>query len=192
MKTLYSKNYVKFIEAQHIVNWDDLSGEPININEFSDTEEPEISSLPVIRQEDIGKILEDDLELGSEVVPENAPVVEELPEISTEERPRFSNKYDAIDWAKEHNEVIRINYTTEHNTNLNRDVEPHGTFYARTTHRTILVVFDRTVNAIRAFIIKNINALDFTGNRFQKKFVVRAWPRRYHGQYSYKPNKFGW
>ena len=172
MKNIATKKYVKWVQAQRIIDWDDPDAGPVNINEFFVDQEE--ADLPVIREEDLGQILEDDLELGEEAVPEGAPVTDVKPEVPPEDRPQFNNKHEALAWAEDNNEVVEINYTTKGGTNLIREVEPHGKFYAHTTHRNILVTFDRSINAIRAFIIKNVNTLDFTGKRFQKKFVVKS------------------
>jgi len=134
------------------------------------------NNLPVIKEEDIHSILEDDIEIGDEIVPEGSPITEQPLDVEkveeTEKAPLFNNKFDAIDWAIDNNKTININYVTKKGTGVNRKVEPHGTFYAKTTHNTILVTFDQTIDAIRAFIITNINGLNFTGEDFNKKFIV--------------------
>ena len=162
MKVITTEVYKKYVVGQKI--------------EPRDAVKEPVDNLPIIREEDLSTILEDDLELGTEAFPEGAPAVEEVEESPgvPQERPVFSNKYDVIDWAEKNKDVIEINYTTKHGTNMTRVVEPHGTFYANTTHRTILVAFDRTVGAIRAFIVRNINGLDFTDQKFNKRFIVMA------------------
>ena len=163
MKTIHSAIYKRLL-AQNITDVDEAP------NTFEEN-----ASLPVIREEDLADILEDDIEIGEDVVPEGAPVtqvVEETPEEEEIRRPEFTNFFDALEWAEDNNDVVQINYTTVNGNNLTREIEPHGSFYARTTHRTVLVTYDRTVGAIRAFIIRNINAIDFVGDKFRKKFIV--------------------
>jgi len=171
MNIIYSNAYKKLVRAQTMVNWDEPEADPSQVSEFFDEDE---AHLPVIREEDLAGILEDNQELGEEVVPEGAPLTEQPEPVLPEERPEFRNQYDALEWAEQNDETVRINYTTKRGTNIIRDIEPHGKFYASTTHRTILVAYDKTVGAIRAFIIRNVNNMDFLGTRFKKKFIVRS------------------
>ena len=139
--------------------------------------EEEERNIPKIRSEDLGQFLEDNLEdepieipeeeLGAMEAPLEDPEVEE-----PQDYPQFSNAFDAQEWAKDNNEVVRIAYTTEHGTGIVRDVEPHGTFHADTTGHEILVTYDRSVGDIRAFILKNIATFSFIGERFDPKFEV--------------------
>lgn len=142
-------------------------------------------NVPTIRKEDLWQYLEDDFDKPQE--PEVAPdAMEEQQEedmgdypLETEpkpepehEYPHFDNAFDACEWAQQNNEIMRISYQTQHGSNIVRDVEPHGQFYADTTARQILVTFDDTVGDIRAFVLKNIRSFAFTGERFEPKFRI--------------------
>lgn len=86
--------------------------------------------------------------------------------------PQFASQYDAMKWAADDKnlEAVKIKYKTEHGHLLDRMIDPHGMFYAKTTHRTILVAWDESVNDIRAFVMKNIEQYSFAGKKFKKKF----------------------
>ncbi len=155
MKTIYSKNYMKIVYSQ------EENDEEIFIDR----------RLPEITEKDLPGILEDDIDDKIEPLDEEV-VIEEIPGIPEEEIPEFANQYDALEWSEDNNEIVQINYTTKYGRNLIREIEPHGSFYSSSTHRNILVSFDRTVNGIRAFIIRNINDLNFTGRKFSRKFTI--------------------
>ena len=157
---------------------DPQSGQSTSQPDAASIDDP---NLPTIRGDDIGQYLEDDLEEQPEGI-EVAPPEEELPQQPQEpqpvpetegEYPEFtgpSSVMEAITWAKENNEVMRISYTTKKGTPIERDVEPHGTFHSESTGKEILVTFDETIGNIRAFIIINIRTFAFTGKTFEKKF----------------------
>ena len=84
--------------------------------------------------------------------------------------PKFSSLFQAIRWAKENKEVIRIYYRCLSGRFIIRDVETHGDFWAKTTSRRILVTYDETINDIRGFIVDNIEKYDFKGEKFSLKF----------------------
>jgi uncharacterized protein len=142
-------------------------------------------NVPTIRKEDLWQYLEDDFdqpkqpdvspdaeqEQREEDVGDYPLELEQKPE-PEQDYPQFNNAFDATEWAQQNGEMMRISYQTQHGSNIVRDVEPHGQFYADTTARQILVTFDATVGDIRAFILKNIRSFAFTGERFEPKFKV--------------------
>lgn len=159
-------------------------GQPIVENETG-------KNLPVLDTSILGEILEDsfdeeDKEFSDVPVEEveEPEVKEELPQpeveqiVEKEEKkfPVFSNPFEATEWAKDNNEVIRINYTTKHGRSLVRDVEPHGHFHSDSSKREVLVTYDRTpgIDNIRAFLIGNISRWAFVGQKFEKKFLVKS------------------
>lgn len=146
--------------------------------------------LPLLDFTDLGQYLEDDLqnidqqelqqqEIGDQDqgygdLGEIEKDITEEPKLEPEfEYPRFSNVFEAIKWAENNNEAMRITYRTDLGNGVTRDIEPHGTFHAKTTNRQILVSFDETIGGIRAFIIKNIQGFSFIGKRFNKKFRIK-------------------
>lgn len=69
-------------------------------------------------------------------------------------------------------EVISFDYTNRFGQYAGtRTVEPHYTFFAKTTGNHILVTFDRGQNDIRAFIIGNIHpyGVRYEGVKFEPK-----------------------
>jgi hypothetical protein len=145
----------------------------VGVEQYPITTE-DTNNLPVIGIEDLPNILEDEIE----EIPEIPTIPEGIEEKQIEEEtpegyPQFATNDDTLGWAEKNNEVVRINYITKKGRQLIRNIEPHGQFYASTTHHQILVAFDRTVNAIRAFIVRGIKNIDFTGDeKFKKRFVV--------------------
>ncbi|NJL70396.1 MAG: hypothetical protein HC888_01700 [Candidatus Competibacteraceae bacterium] len=97
------------------------------------------------------------------------------PEVPLPEKdyPEFDNVFDAMRWAQDRKESVRIYYRTDKGRDIERDVEPHGQFSAKTTGNHILVTFDQTVGEIRAFIMDNILYYIFVGKEFEPKFVLR-------------------
>lgn len=92
--------------------------------------------------------------------------------IPDKEYPEFDSIYDAASWAENNGESMHIWYQTMSGRDIERDVEPHGQFMARTTGNPILVTFDDTIGDIRAFIMNQILNYSFTGRKFEKKFLV--------------------
>ena len=70
------------------------------------------NNLPVIKEEDLYTILEDDIEIGNKIVPEGSPVTEHPLDTGEAEEvgePLFSNKFSALDWAIDNNKTTNIN-----------------------------------------------------------------------------------
>lgn len=143
-------------------------------------------NLPVLTEENIGKYLEDSFDeneeqslIGDQIPQDGSDEIEEeiqeleAIEPNEDEYPEFSSTTEAIKWAENNDESIRIYYITDKGRDLVRDVEPHGEFYARTTGNKILVTFDKNVGDIRAFIVGNIMHHQFIGEKFNRKFVVQ-------------------
>jgi uncharacterized membrane protein (UPF0127 family) len=159
------------------------------------------SGLPVISLSDLGGILEDSYDEDEEVglmdqgvevpddsqdqslemnQPEISPQQDELDEepepfdIPEEDYPEFSNPQEAIQWAQENKEVVRIWYTTKGGRDIEREIEPHGQFVAESTGNPIVVSFDETIGDIRAFILTHVLYHSFVGRQFNPKFVVEG------------------
>ena len=161
---------IKTTEYRFIVAQNNIIEQPV----IEESQMAENQNLPVIGADDLSSILEDDIE---EDINEAPPTIEEQPVEDKIQQgyPQFSTNNEALEWAEQNLEVIRISYVTKKGKNLIRNVEPHGQFYAKSTHHQIVVTFDRTINAIRAFIVRNIQKIDFTGEeKFNKKFIVSA------------------
>jgi len=171
MKKIISKNLSKLILSQNTENYfnlDDTYDNMANIdNELDETMENELTTMTPESLEEMqqGEIEED------EFINEDPTAVE------PEGYPEFGTLFQALRWAKQNNETIRINYRTLHGTNIIRDVEPHGDFYAKTTNRRNIAVWDQTIGGIRSYIVENImqdgnfpNGYKFTGEKFSPKF----------------------
>lgn len=157
----------QMVQQQPMVNKKDANpvGQPVE-------EDVNGVNLPVLDISDLGSILEDSFDEPDETQPQPEP--EQPQEEPDKPYPTFGNVFDAVEWAKQNDEVVRISYTTKHGRALVRDIEPHGTFHSQSTSREILVTFDETVGDVRAFIMGNISRWAFPGRQFQKKFVVKA------------------
>jgi hypothetical protein len=91
--------------------------------------------------------------------------------------PEFGTAFQAMRWAKSNHQIVRINYRTLHGNIIVRDIEPHGDFFAQTTHRRNVAVWDDTIGDIRTYILDNIipsssfpKGYVFTGKTFSPKF----------------------
>jgi uncharacterized membrane protein (UPF0127 family) len=146
-------------------------------------------SLPLISPNDIGDILVDnDFEQEPDQLIEQPgqlpePIVPDMdlePIDETEkEQPQFDNVFDAVDeYAKPTidnafmGNPMRIAYTTKSGKQIEREVEPHGSFHADTTGNQILVTYDRSAGGIRAYIMQNIRAFALLSEKFEPKFRV--------------------
>jgi len=180
MKVIATSNYLKLIKAQMLYD-PDSPDEPLDMYDAQtfDIEAPidetQTDGLPTLTPEDaMGKI-----EKGME---DEEVEVDELPEIDEEkaqEYPAFPSVFQALRWAKQNKEVLRIEYTCKSGRAITRDVEPHGDFYARTTHRRIFVTFDEQIGDVRSFIGSNISNYIFTGQTFEPKFNFSTERRNY-------------
>ena len=180
MRVIATSNYLKLIKAQMLYD-PDSPDEPLDMYDAQtfDIEAPidetQTDGLPTLTPEDaMGKI-----EKGME---DEEVEVDELPEIDEEkaqEYPAFPSVFQALRWAKQNKEVLRIEYTCKSGRAITRDVEPHGDFYARTTHRRIFVTFDEQIGDVRSFIGSNISNYIFTGQTFEPKFNFSTERRNY-------------
>lgn len=151
------------------------------------------AQLPTITRDDLGQILEDNQEgemedifrdgepiqepLVEETIPQEQVQEEEEPQQPEEQKgrpPKNAPNGQKLIWAEQNRQVVWIKYTTLKNNVVTRVVEPHGRFYAKTTHRTIMVTFDETVGDVRAFVMTRIGEVRFMDQKFNKKFNVSA------------------
>ncbi|KKL62099.1 hypothetical protein LCGC14_2188640, partial [marine sediment metagenome] len=109
--------------------------------------------------------IKDDLDIGVDFY-EEPPL-----EISDEELPEFASTQEAMNWAKNNNRTVRINYITKKRNDIARIIEPHGQFSAKNGN-VILVTYDQTIGGIRAFIIDNIINFVISKDNFEPKFNV--------------------
>jgi len=180
-QSVFSDNEIGYND-QEKVNKNDVEniGKPI-------TEEQTGKNLPVLDASILGQILEDSFDeedknfseeeiQPEEQIEEKQPEIEQLNEKPEQKKyPVFSNPFEASEWASKNGEVLRISYTTKHGRHLIRDVEPHGHFHSDSSKREVLVTWDQTpgIQNIRAFLIGNISRWAFTGQKFNKKFIVK-------------------
>lgn len=107
--------------------------------------------------------------LPEEIIDSTEPEEVQVPE---KEFPDFASAASALPWAAANKEVMHIWYTTKGGRDIERDIEPHGGFIAKTTGNAIVVTYDQTVGEIRAFIINNILYHQFIDKQFNPKFLV--------------------
>jgi len=180
MKIIKTKKYKK---AQQVYNPDLGVFEDLNEENYDFVDRKEESQkseeLPVLTPEDIGKRipLVDDVE--QDIEQEEIKPIEE----DQENYPEFSSTFEAIKYAIDNTEKIRIFYICEGGTYIIRDVEPHGWFRAKTTGNMILVTWDNNVNWYRAFIISpNIQKYEWSGKKFNPRFTFRVERNRLLGR----------
>jgi len=119
---------------------------------------------------------------------EDQEVINNIEEIAEQDIPEFNNPFDAVSWALNNKQVLKITYKTQgkkrRNTkklkreiglpagsSISRYVEPHLIFKAGTGN-DIVVTYDRSVSAIRAFIINNIMSYIFTGKKVKNRLRI--------------------
>jgi len=167
MKVIKTKYYNKKVLAQRIYNPDIESPDKFNDRNYELFDKDDIA-LPEMTEEDVGdKIpLADDIEEKAIDIDKVQPIEEDQ-----NDYPKFGNAFDAIRYAIDNKEIIRIHYTCKSGIFIIRDIEPHGWFNARTTGNLIVVSWDRDVNWYRAFIIlPNIQKYEWHGDLFEPKF----------------------
>jgi uncharacterized membrane protein (UPF0127 family) len=86
--------------------------------------------------------------------------------------PYFGSVFQAINWGKEKGQTMLIRYKTLKGNIIDREVEPHTLFFAKTTRRQIMATFDKKVGAPRSFVVMNILEYSFNGVSFSPKFIV--------------------
>jgi len=178
MRIISSHNY-KIIVSQQNIN---IPEDELAANFTANAVDPTANiAEPVAMEENKQVITPEDIFSGDydiDTLEERQEKEGELPtedEISITEPkgyPQFGNFMDAYNWARENKEVMRIDYVTIRGTYLIRDIEAVGDFHARTTLKHLVVVWDNTVGAVRAFRTENIKQYKFTGQKWDTdKFV---------------------
>lgn len=119
---------------------------------------------------------------------EDQEVINNIEDIAEQDIPEFNNPFDAVSWALNNKQVLKITYKTQgkkrRNTkklkreiglpagsSISRYIEPHLIFKAGTGN-DIVVTYDRSVSAIRAFIINNIMSYIFTGKKVKNRLRI--------------------
>ena len=163
-------NKVKEVE-QYNIQSDNIQPKPDmmpDANVIPDDGIKEEEEIPVITEDDVYRFMVD--EIGDEPVVEE--IEQEVPiEVTEEELPEFGNTQEALTWAINNGEVVRINYVTKKGIDITRIVEPHA-FITPKTGNLIIVAYDRSVRNIRAFIVDNILNYIFTGKEFKPRLRV--------------------
>jgi uncharacterized membrane protein (UPF0127 family) len=165
---------------------DDLDPDKVIPQVDNQQNPPQQGNLPVVNISDLDQILEDSFDEGEqiggpelqqepqpEISPEQLETEQPEPfEIPDEEYPDFATPEEALTWAEQNDEVVRIWYTTKRGRDIEREVEPHGQFMAQGTGNLIVVTYDETIGGIRAFLVDNILYNSFVGRQFTPKFTV--------------------
>ena len=147
---------------------------PSTLNKVQTTAHEFRDGLPVIDEADLQGILEDSFDENDQSYqPPSEEPQEPFPVPDEDEYPNIVNPAEGMQFATDQLEVVRIWYQTQSGRDIERSVEPHGEFIAKTTGNRIVVTFDRTVGDIRAFIVNNILYFNFEGEKFNRKFFVK-------------------
>lgn len=143
------------------------------------------SGLPVVSigdipfaDDDVQQSDEDNQDREKPEEQQNLNQENQIPDAST-----MSNE-DAVKYSIENNLVMHISYLTlpkkkkwigptRGQITIYRNIEPNGTFTANETGNNLVVVWDKQMNGIRAYVIDRILSKEFTGEKFNKRFVVR-------------------
>lgn len=130
--------------------------------------------LPEIYEEDLYKYLTDDIDV--DLTDETIVDIDEDFEKNNYNLSELIDKSLPQNYEANNNvgKVLKIWYKTKSGINIERIVEPHGSFYAKTTGNSILLVYDRTVGGIRSYIISSILWADALEDEFIKKFKLSS------------------
>lgn len=173
-------------EFNAIKNTEDTSNQINEIDyQMNENYKNEPTMLEVTKKDISEKYIEDDIEddiiVNEGLLDEFQKGIEKevnRPDRYEDKEEEYYNEdmdlYKFLDLSIKNKDVIKIDYTTKKGVFIQRTVEPHGSFLARTTGNLILVTYDRTsgVGDIRAFIVTNISKYDFDKNKFEPKFKV--------------------
>lgn len=85
--------------------------------------------------------------------------------------PKFNSVYQAIPWAMQNVQVMRITYQTEHGHTVTRDIEPHRIYFSRRSKGQVLKAFDETSVHPSQYIVRNIVSFGFPGRKFAPKSI---------------------
>jgi hypothetical protein len=161
------------------INEEDVN-EDQNINEEQPQIRDEFNSVPIYNvptynfEELVNDTLEDNLNTDEPSEEQNFEEdLEQQEDIDDSDYPEFLNNYDFIDYCTRNLESINIIYKTKKGAIINRNVDPHYIFYARTTGNMVTTTFDNSINGIRSFIIDNILSYRILGKNFRIKFNIR-------------------
>jgi len=179
VKVIKTEKYLR--KTAQVLYDPDNREEPLDLYDAKtfDIETEIETELPIVTPEDaLAKRVEEDEEVEDVQQPEPA-----------EDYPTFPSAFLAMRWAKQNNKTVWIEYKCRSGRVITRNVEPHGDFYARTTHRRIFVTFDEQVNDIRSFIGQNILNYVFTGDDFKPKFNFSIERRNYKRRLRYRRNR---
>lgn len=131
-------------------------------------------------------ITEDVIEEPESVIEDEVGIDYEEPDLD-EDIPIEGDIFGAIKYAIDNKKVVRIEYAPQGKKSgrgrklkreiglpsgslINRIIEPHYMFRARTTGNDIVVTWDRSVREIRAYIVNNIKNYSFLD---RKPFKIR-------------------
>jgi uncharacterized membrane protein (UPF0127 family) len=169
----------------------DQGPQPDNSQDMSQPEQEDESGLPVVTPNDL-QFADDDIDEDAAEEPvgydeDGQPIYQTPDQQEGDEPTPDATKMTPIQAATEgieKNLVMLITYKTvakkrtigpiRGGREIMREVEPHGVFHAKTTGNTVLVTWDRDMQGIRAFVIDRIVDKIFTGDHFDKKFVVKG------------------
>lgn len=165
------KKKAQYAPAKNIYNFfDDKNDEELNPN-VVDFDKLENEQLPEIKFDDINYYLADNFQEEKTFDEELSDNIEAPITFTDDELPEFKSTEEALNWAAQNNQVVRINYTTKKGIDLTRIVEPHAIFFADTGNM-IVVTYDRSVQDIRAYIVQNILNYIFTGKEYKNRMKI--------------------
>jgi len=148
-------------------NFNDENYDIFNPQEYDDPE-----GLPILTEDDFGKRvpLADNTDIEEEIQQDDIRPID----ADQDDFPEFTSQFQAMKYAINNQELVRIHYICKGGTYIIRDVEPHGWFKARTTNNIIVVTWDRTVGWYRGFIPDHIQKYEWWGEEFVPRFQFRV------------------
>lgn len=162
------------LESESLLPFDEEALEQVSQQQAEQLLVDDETEIPPYLQEPIMEPLEDSiLPVDEEALIEDATPKEGITPEMDDEAPDFGeNTESALHWAEMNNKVMRIYYRTKKGIHIERIIEPHGQFIARSTGNLIVVTYDRSIKGIRAFIVQQIEDYLFPGREFKKKMRI--------------------
>ena len=156
----------KFKAAQNVYDPDIDETEDLEIDYETSAEE-----LPVLTKDDIGESIP---QAG-----QDKAVEEDVRPVEADQSkfPEFGSAMDAMQWAIDEGQRVRLHYTCNSGHFIIRDIEPHAMFQAETTNRPILVAWDNNANWYRSYSINDIQKYEWRGEDFSPRFTFEDKPR---------------
>lgn len=197
MKEINYKKAIKFDELYDLFDdktvdkLDDYIDNKFEVVDYDELYNSLENGEKPVSDDNMSDYLADNL-LEQDEIKTEVPIEEEYVEPNLgDDFPIEGNTLKAIEYAIKNKKVIKITYSPQgkkyrrgkklkreiglpQGSFINRIIEPHYLFRARTTGNNIVVTWDRSVREIRAYIVDNIKTYSFVDRKpFKEKNKIK-------------------